>query len=95
MTENGGQNCYMQPLCGDTLYLWTRPDPLLYNAGYRADVHTDLFMYRPLSINFVDVICQESVGLMGVAEGETGDVSRFLNRILGLKVHQQNLVRGA
>lgn len=30
---------------------------------------------------------------MGVAEGETGDVSRFLNRILGLKVHQQNLVR--
>ena len=31
---------------------------------------------------------------MGVAEGETGDVSRFLNRILGLKVHQQNLVRG-
>ena len=43
---------------------------------------------------------QESVGLMGVLEGgmvkegETGDVSKFLNRILGLKVHQQNLVRG-
>jgi len=29
-----------------------------------------------------------------VKEGETGDVSKFLNRILGLKVHQQNLVRG-
>ena len=28
-----------------------------------------------------------------VKEGELGDVSRFLNRILGLKVHQQNLVR--
>ena len=45
-------------------------------------------------------LSQESVGLMGVLEGgtvkegETGDVSKFLNRILGLKVHQQNLVRG-
>lgn len=27
-----------------------------------------------------------------VKEGEVGDVSKFLNRILGLKVHQQNLV---
>ena len=27
-----------------------------------------------------------------VKEGELGDVSKFLNRILGLKVHQQNLV---
>ena len=27
-----------------------------------------------------------------VKEGELGDVSRFLNRILGLKVQQQNLV---
>ena len=41
---------------------------------------------------------QESLELMGVLEGggvregEVGDVSKFLNRILGLKVHQQNLV---
>ncbi len=27
-----------------------------------------------------------------VKEGEVGDVGKFLNRILGLKVHQQNLV---
>ncbi len=27
-----------------------------------------------------------------VREGEVGDVGKFLNRILGLKVHQQNLV---
>ena len=29
-----------------------------------------------------------------VKEGVTKDVSKFLNRTLGLKVHQQNLVRG-
>ncbi len=43
---------------------------------------------------------QESLLLMGVGEagvvreGEVADVSKFLNRILGLKVHQQNLVSG-
>ena len=42
---------------------------------------------------------QDCLVLMGVGEegvvreGNVGDVGKFLNRILGLKVHQQNLVR--
>ena len=44
------------------------------------------------------ITLQDSLQDIDVLQGnlvreEAGDVSRFLNRILGLKVHQQNLVR--
>ena len=39
------------------------------------------------------VIMNVNMVAFGVNEKEAGDVGRFLNRILGLAVEQQNLVR--